>query len=169
MPNRIIKESILTSPTMAAMSAEVERHFYRLLLLSDDHGCLECTPAVVRGKCYSLHSVTTFDVVLWNDELADLGVIHRWTENEREYLVFHSFDKFNSKYAVTDDGKPTRHRRKTPIPPSDIKLNGISQALPEEANTSLSLHNPNPNPKPKHISLHTSPPPGDRCEEKKKG
>lgn len=39
MPSRIIKESICTSETLAALSAEAERLFYRIIVKCDDYGC----------------------------------------------------------------------------------------------------------------------------------
>lgn len=162
MPNRIIKESILTSSTMASLSAEAERHFYRLLLLADDYGCLESTDRVVWGKCYAVHEgVDPSDVRRWTDELETAGVISQWRDDGRVFARFRTFDKHNSAYCVTDNGKRTRHRRKTPRPPDDLfvevgpkhppqdngrKDNKMSQGEPSGA--SRSQHGPNPNPNP---------------------
>lgn len=38
MPNRMIKESICTSETLAQLTPEEERLFYRLLVNADDFG-----------------------------------------------------------------------------------------------------------------------------------
>lgn len=117
MPNRIIKESILTSPTMANLSPAGERHFYRCLLRSDDWGCFECTPAVLSGTCYCHHKgAGPAAVERWTKELEAVGMIRRWEDNGRQFAVFTSFDHHN-KFGVTDNGKPTRHRPKTPTPP----------------------------------------------------
>jgi hypothetical protein len=134
---------------MAQLSPGGERHFYRLLLRADDWGCLECTPPVIWGACYSLHrDISPADVGGWNDELENAGVIRRWTDGERMYAVWKTFDKHNCKYGVTDDGKSTRHRRKTPAPPTDIESNGLSQPLPASNTFEQSVSNPNPNPNP---------------------
>ena len=139
MPNRVIKDTILTSPSINGLSVWTERHFYRLLLVVDDYGCFEATPAVIKGRCYALQRVTEAQVVRWHGELEAADVVKFWEEDGRTFGVFVKFDKHNSKYCVTDEGKPTRHRRRTPEPPAECLAN-FCQTLP----------NPNPNPNPKH-------------------
>ena len=86
MPNRIIKESIWTSPNLNRLSWEAERHFYRIMPCPDDHGCCECSPAVIKGKCYPLQdNVTVKHIEQWQSELekekliswSQIGVIRR--------------------------------------------------------------------------------------------
>jgi hypothetical protein len=147
MPNRVIKESILTSPNFNQLSVHADRHFYRLLLVADDYGCFEATIAVVKGKCYPLKDdISRDDIAQWQNELIELGIIRTWSEDGRDYGIFLSFDKHNAKYAVTEDGKPTRHRRRTPEPPDEI----LCQLLPAFANVCQSLPNPNPKHNPNH-------------------
>jgi hypothetical protein len=125
VPSRIIKESILTSPTMAQLSPAGERHFYRCLLRSDDWGCFECTPGVLAGVCYPLvRGGTPKKVGRWNDELETAGIIKRWQENGRQFAVLTSFDNHN-RYGVDKNGKQTKHRRKTPEPPKGLIDNGL--------------------------------------------
>jgi hypothetical protein len=123
MPNRIIKESILTSPTLGKLSIGAHDHWFSLLLLSDDWGCFECTPPVVKGKCYSYRKgIGENRIAAWQDELEEKGIIKRWRNSEREYGVLLSFNTHN-KYGVTENGKQARHRRKTPEPPKALLLN----------------------------------------------
>ena len=142
MPNRIIKESILTSPSINKLSIEAERHFYRLLLLTDDYGCFEADIRIIKGRCYPLQEkVNIEDIKLWHKELEEHNIIKFWDDkNERIYGLFINFDKHNSKYSVTEDGKVTRHRRKTPEPPKKF--------LPIFATFCQPLHNHNPNHNP---------------------
>jgi hypothetical protein len=51
MPNRNIKESILTSDTLDILTAEEERLFYRLIVICDDYGRTESKPS----KSFSRH------------------------------------------------------------------------------------------------------------------
>ena len=146
MPNRIIKESILTSPTMNKLSVYAERHFYRLLLLVDDYGCFESHSMIIRGKCYPLNNVSVSQIKRWQDELIRNNIIRTWMDNEREYSIFVKFDEHNSKYCVTDKGKNTRHRRRTPEPPLAI----LSQDSPNPNPNPKHNHNPNHNQNPKH-------------------
>ena len=89
MPNRIIKESILTSPNFNQLSLLAAQHFFRILLRADDWGCLECTPAVIRGTCYPLmDSVTADKVDIWQKELEQVNIIRRWEDGGREFATF---------------------------------------------------------------------------------
>lgn len=156
MANRIIKDSILTSPNFNRLSVHAERHFYRILMLTDDYGCFEATPDVVRGKCYPLQfrQISAKDVERWQNELGEKGILLFWIDDGRVFGIFRSFDKHNAKYAVTSDGKPTRRARKTPIPPDSEA--GFCQSLPSFAeiasfeknclilNPQSSIHNSQP-------------------------
>lgn len=113
MPNRIIKESIWTSPNLNQLSIQAERHFYRLMPCPDDHGCCECTSAVIRGKCYPLQAdVTIEEIEQWQRELESQGLILRWTNSNRQYAIFPTFSKHQRIRSL--------HNRKTPVPPPNI-------------------------------------------------
>ncbi len=157
MPNRIIKESIWTSPNLNKLSVYAERHFYRLLLAADDYGCFESTPAVVRGKCYPLkEKMSIKNIEEWQRELEAKNIIISWEDSERQFSIYRHFEKHNTRYCVTENGRPTRHRRKTPPPPDNIlnKINETNEivkiwdedSLPAFASLGQSLPNPNPNP-----------------------
>jgi len=152
MAGRVIKDSIYTSPNMNDLSVYAERHFYRVLMLADDYGCFESTPAVVRGRCYPLQeSIRRTDIEKWQEELREKQILATWTENGHEYSMFVSFEKHNSKYLVNDEGKPTHRRRTTPEPPEEL-LHNFAQpctTLPELLNHNHNLnHNQNQNQKP---------------------
>src|SRR3990167_8613083 len=53
MPNRFIKESIGSSETLAQLSGDEERHFWRLVVQADDFGRFDARPHVVRARAYS--------------------------------------------------------------------------------------------------------------------
>ena len=110
MPNRIIKESIWTSPNFNELSVYADRHFYRILMLADDYGCFESTPAIVRGKCYPLQeSIRRGDVEKWQNELRDKNIIQSWIADGHEYSMFVTFDKHNDLNE--------QHTPLTPCPP----------------------------------------------------
>lgn len=115
MPNRIIKESIWTSPNLNKLSDMAERHFYRILPLPDDHGCFESTPKVVRGHCYPLkENVTHEDIAGWQKELEEAGLIILWSVNGgREYGAITSWKKHQYIRSL--------HNRKTPSPPKEVQ------------------------------------------------
>lgn len=137
MPNRIIKESILTSPTIAPLSGDEERHFIRLLLLADDYGCLEVTNDVIRGRAYPkiLDRVTEEDCEAWTITLVSAGLLITWVEGGRTWGSFPQFDK-NSGSCFTDGGKRTRNRRKTPTPPNEFIDSCLQNSEPDGAKRS---------------------------------
>src|SRR3990167_5079039 len=53
MPNRFIKESIGTSETLAKITGDEERHFWRLVVQADDFGRFDARPHVIRARGYS--------------------------------------------------------------------------------------------------------------------
>lgn len=113
MPNRIVKESIWTSPNLNKISMLAELHFYRLLPCPDDHGCCECTPEVVKGKCYPLRQdITPKQIDEWQKELESENLIIRWNNGHRQYAIFPTFAKHQRIRSL--------HDRKTPPPPPNI-------------------------------------------------
>ncbi len=127
MPNRLIKESIWTSPNLNKLSGMAERHFYRILVYPDDHGCYEATPGVLLGRCYplKLKEVSEEDVVLWQGELEEAGLILRWNVNGRDFAAIKSWKKHQRIRSI--------HNRRTPPPPKEI------QAELDESDTLLSI------------------------------
>ena len=52
MPNRIIKESVRTSPSLAALSDAAERLWHRLVTCVDDFGRYDGDPEVILAGCF---------------------------------------------------------------------------------------------------------------------
>ena len=150
MPNRILKESTLTSPNLNECSIYAQDLFKRILVMVDDYGCCEGNIPIIYGRAYSMcmDRVTINDVKKWRQELIDNKLIEIWKEGKREYISISNSEKhLFSKKCYTDEGKPTRHRRKTPEPPEIIEQKE-SQQEPERANDEKEVPNPNPNPNP---------------------
>ena len=78
MPNRILKDSICTSPNIDALSREAEAFFYRLLVQCDDRGRIESNPTDIIARCFPLRidSVSTDGVQGWIAELQQVGCKH---------------------------------------------------------------------------------------------
>ncbi|WP_279193885.1 conserved phage C-terminal domain-containing protein [Holdemania massiliensis] len=88
MPSRIIKESICTSETLAALSAEAERLFYRIIVKCDDYGCYYGSRQIIKNTCFPLIASCISDEEFYNNigELEAAGLIEFYTVNNREYL-----------------------------------------------------------------------------------
>lgn len=145
MPNRIIKDSIWTSPSINRLSINAERHFYRLLPLPDDHGCFQSSSSVVKGLLYPLQDIKTKDIEKWHTELEEANICRFWIFDGREYGIFINWAKHQRIRSV--------HQRKTPPPPENILNNKLNEL---DVNcrqlSSIDRLNPNPNPNPNALS-----------------
>lgn len=171
MSNRVIKDSIWTSPTLARLSESAQDHFPRWLLMTDDWGCFNADPAVIKGLCYPLREKVTVAIVdALEKEYYESGLLFVWFDRERRWGYFVSWDShhdFCNKTNADDGGKNHKHRRKTPTPPEDalthyLEGNGMSwNALGHLGTAPNQIRNPNPNPilnpKPIPNSKHNLP------------
>jgi len=111
MPNRQLKESICTSESLALVSAEAERLFYRIIVNADDYGRYHGNPKVILAECFPLRigDFTPNDVDVWLTELERVGMIRRYATDKRRYLHVISWREHNtprakaSKYPSPDD------------------------------------------------------------------
>lgn len=166
MPNRVIKESIWTSPTVNTEIKKLE-HCLALpwwILQADDWGCFDADVDVVKGKVFPKRKdVTPSKVSEMRKAYQDSGLLFVWHESGgREWGYFVSFDahhNFCNKKGVGEDGKQTKHRRKTPEPPEELltdyikRFNSSSGALTDKSrhlptNGLNPIPNLNPNPNP---------------------
>lgn len=114
MPNRIIKESACTSDTLAKLSADAERLWWRLVVQADDYGLFDGRPGVVLGKCLTafVERFTPQQVEEWLAELEAAGLIQRYQVDGRPYLRIVTWSKHQ---------RPPRAKEpKYPLPPEDI-------------------------------------------------
>jgi hypothetical protein len=96
--NRIIKESVCTSRSMAMLSAEAERLLYRLWTTCDNHGRFESDPQIVRAKCFPrmLDKVTEDEVARWLDEIQKVETIVFYEAGEQLYGYHPKWKDHNS-------------------------------------------------------------------------
>ena len=113
MPSRIIREQICTSDTLAKISADAERLFWRIVVQADDFGLFDARPKIVLGKCMTslIGAVTEDDVTKWLDELEEAGLIIRYRVDGRPFLKLATWDRHQRPPKSTS--KP-RH----PLPPA---------------------------------------------------
>ncbi len=101
MPNRILHEKICTSETLALLSAEEERFFYRLMVQCDDYGRFDGRPMVIRARCFAVQvdSVSDDDVAHWLDALVRVGLVVRYEVGGRAFLQVETFNKYQTPRA----------------------------------------------------------------------
>ncbi len=162
MANRVIKDSIWTSPTVASMSDFAQDQFPRWLLMADDWGCFNADARVIKGLCYPLRdSITVKKIEVLKKEYFESEILFLWKENGREWGYFVSWDSHHdycNKTNADNDGKHQKHRRKTPEPPEDIlskylegdfrNFERLGATLEQVSTSPDKILNPNPNPNP---------------------
>lgn len=101
MPNRIIRESIRRSETLAQLSGDEERLFWRLLVVADDYGRFDGRPEVIRGECFQvmLGKVSGAKVTSWLNSLTRVGLIVAYSVDGRPYLAVKNWSKYQDTRA----------------------------------------------------------------------
>lgn len=115
MPNRVIRDSILTSASVDGMTAEEERLFFRLLLIVDDFGRFDARPAVIRGRAFALKTDVSDDSILrWLARLAELEVVLVYEVRGKRFVCFPNWEVYQqrrakaSKWPAPDEGVALR-------------------------------------------------------------
>lgn len=109
MPNRIIRESILTSQPVCSLGWPEEVFYRRLMNVVDDYGRCEALPQLLRARCYPLQTdqVRVADISRWMAACQKAGLVVLYGANGKEYLQIEKF------------GQQQRSTSKCPAPPSD--------------------------------------------------
>lgn len=165
--NRVIKDLIWSSPSLAKLTLAAQLHWPRWLLMADDWGCFNGDTDIIKGLVYpKLKAITLGVIEKLKDEYFNSGKLFLWSEGDRQYGYFTSWSnhQFCNATHLDDDGKQNRHKRKTPEPPPELLeeyLNLFKGKQPlieelERLRTSADKYripNPNPslNPNPKRI------------------
>ena len=109
MPNRIIKESICTSDSIATLSWFEQALFFRLIVLADDYGRFDARPAIIRGRGFPLSSVTEKQIADGLSTLVTAGIINLYSVGGKSYLQLEAWQKHQqirskrSKYPAPTD------------------------------------------------------------------
>lgn len=152
MPNRVIKDSIWTSPTLAKLPNYIQDQWTRWLLMADDWGCFNADPQIIKGLIYPKRNESINKIIKIRNDFEEAGLLFVWNNSEREWGFFVSWDnhQFCNASGVDNEGKYTKHRRKTPIPPKDLydKYSDKFQQVPTKS------LKPKPKPNPKPIYIH---------------
>lgn len=109
MPNRIIKDSICTSDSIAALTDFQEAFFYRLIVNCDDYGRMDARPAILKARLYPLRErLTLKDIQSALRALADVGCVEVYEIDGKPYLHLPSWEVHQqirakrSKYPAPD-------------------------------------------------------------------
>ena len=167
MANRVIKDSIWKSKSLAKLKPYFQDQFTRWLLLADDWGRFNADPEVIRGLVYPKRKESVSKVLSIRSVFYDSGHLFVWDDGEMEWGFFVGWDnhQFVGSLQYDSDGKRIRHRRKTPEPPKHLldKYLQTNRSSAEQvgAKVPIPIPNPIPNPNPniveviKHLNLKT--------------
>jgi hypothetical protein len=111
MPNRIIKESICTSDSIAELNWFEEVLFYRLIVSCDDFGRFDGRVAVIKNRLFPLKDTVTVKAVETAiDKLVRVGLVTLYMFEGKPYLHLPTWERHQSirakksKYPAPEDG-----------------------------------------------------------------
>ena len=111
MPTRLLYEKICTSATLAQLTGDEERFFYRLMVQCDDFGRFHADPIILRNRCFQrMEDIRSADVAAWRDRLEQVELIRVYTVAGEQYLEMLTWSGYQRQRA----SKP-----KYPDPPTN--------------------------------------------------
>lgn len=155
MPNRIIKESIRTSETVASLSDFEFRLWIGLMVSADDAGRGDARPAIIKGLVFPLRDrVSAKDIDVALHGLAGKGCVSLYTVDGKPYFYFPTW----AEHQRIRDCKP-----KYPDPADSDSLPQIAADCGESPQIAADCGfnpnpNPNTNPNPKESVKRFAPP-----------
>jgi hypothetical protein len=159
MPNRILKQSICTSPNIDSLGFEAETLFYRLLVQCDDFGQFFANPSILRGLCFpmKINGINEEQIVEWFSQIVDAGLVWTYQVENVSYLQVTKWESHQQMRA---------RRHKFPEPPegayesaqlksSDINGNHVISDAKTIQSNPIQLPKPTSKPKRKSVASAT--------------
>jgi hypothetical protein len=93
MPNRIVRDAILTSESVSGLDWAEEVFYRRLMSVVDDYGRSEANPQLLRSRCYPLQvdKVRVADISRWMAACQKAGLIAHYEVSGKWYLQIEKF------------------------------------------------------------------------------
>jgi hypothetical protein len=113
VPNRIIRDTALSSKKLASLSGDGERLFWRLVMVADDYGRFDADIPVVLAACFprQFHKIKPKHLSAWLKELVKAGLVIHYSVNGDEigqiYNWIQRVRANKSKFPPSDDGHMT--------------------------------------------------------------
>lgn len=138
MPNRIIREGIISSEAVCSLSWPAEVFYRRLLSVVDDFGRFHAHGSLLRAACYPLQidKVGNADIVKWLAECARAGLVSTYAVDHKEYLQVHKFDQRVRAEKSKFPQMPANDGQVTVIRPSSAHV--VGDGVVDEKRTFLS-------------------------------
>lgn len=95
MPNRIVRDGILTSDRVNTLSWAAEVFYRRLMSVADDFGRFDGRASLIRAAAYplKLNNVGDADVDKWITECVDAGLVSHYEVDGKPYILIEGFDQ----------------------------------------------------------------------------
>lgn len=122
MPTRLIREGILTSERINALSPHAELFYRRLMSVADDHGRYSGNLTLLRSSCYPLKvdSVKEDSIKKHLAECVDAGLVVPYTVANKPYIL------------MVDFGQRIQSKSKFPEPPCVSRDSTVDNGEPPE-------------------------------------
>ncbi len=119
MPNRIIREGLISSKKVTSMSEAAQLFYVLLLLKADDFGCFDAHPTLLRAACYPyrIDEKTDDQVRGYLDECSNAGLVQVYAGDGKECLFI-----FNYKQQTRQTKR--RYPEPPPLSTASNKSNG---------------------------------------------
>lgn len=136
MPKRLLDDSLLSSPSVAACSPRAQDAFPRLILVADDFGCLDANQRVLVGRGWPHRDdVSTEELERWLEEWSRAGMVFVWEESGRRFAYLTGWHgEHGQKWRDEYDRDVATHgsKRKTPRPPGWTGAKPVPWTAPPE-------------------------------------
>lgn len=143
MPNRLLREGIVDSAQVDALTPEQEVFFYRLLVVADDLGRMDARPAILRARCFPLKESTSAKKISeWLEALWLLALVGRYTAGGQPYVQIMKWDqrvRSQGKYPPPDDGQLSVNCQTDGCQASDICQQVAARARPRNTREGLGM------------------------------
>jgi hypothetical protein len=131
MPSRLLREGIIDSDAVNALSPRAEVFYRRLMSVVDDFGRFDGRPAVLRSRLYPLQldSVREADIPRWIAECEKAGLVRLYVVNSKQYLLFYNLGAPRAKESKYPAPPPGLGERPPPNLHLHTDVNGCAQTL----------------------------------------
>ena len=150
MPNRILRDGILTSERVNSLSTDGELFYRRLMSVVDDHGRYYANPVTLLAHCYPLkvEEKSSDEVLRLMHEVAQVGLLTTYNVKGTAYLELHEFrqrkrspSKFPDAIHADNDGhvtdkRPSNGGHMSALDVGVVGVVGISKINPEFSKSS---------------------------------
>lgn len=158
MPDRIVREGILESERVSALSFAAEVFYRRLMSKADDYGRYHANDKILRASLFPLQldRVSLPNITEWLKECQSVGLITVYTVEGKQYVEIHNFgqrlrqkrEKWPRPPILKNDNTENKGFESKPVSNSLTDVSNMRQNAPARARNDLeseTISNTNPN------------------------